>query len=1052
VDDDVDFAQSLADIITAEGYDVEVVLGAEAAIASMRRGPSDVAVVDVNLGAANGVDLVQALHNEFPKVQSILLTAYASADSVLDALHLRVYDYLRKPVAPKTFLLTLDHCFESIALRREKERAEEELAARNAELENINRRLRRIVETATELTMAVRVDDLDPRLLRAIAENLAAGGGSLFYIRNDALELAHSLDPGHTPFTIPLVDLPADCLISRALQTREPVLIQDVSIAKVRRSGWSGYTSGSAIVFPLVEDDKPFGVITLHNKENDPFTPQDLDLGRIIISLVTEVLRERRANEELQRSESRFRKLVEHSSDLVTVLDGDGIFRYESPSVKSVLGWEPGEILDTSVFSLMHPEDKDLLLQLMQDETGDDEIIHFEHRFRHRDGHYLVLDSYGRNLVNDPSIRGYVINSRDVTARNELAERLRTLFDQAPTAFFLVDFKGVFVDLNEAATELIGLKRDEVIGGVLPESSLLRDRDLERAQDLFRRSGEGEATGPVELTLHRLDGSVIVIEVFTRPVTIHGVAYVLGTARDITVQRQAQLALVESEERYRSVVETTFDALVISQDEKVKWMNRETSDLLGMDIDEVIDTPAISSVVEHQKQFALKIIQTVQQTRTPEGPHEISIARSDGSIRTLEWRSVPVEFDGRAAVMHIGRDIHEQRRAEQMLKESEAKYRTLFESAVDGICILDGEIFTDCNPAFCGLFDLPRQEIIGKTPYEVSPEFQPSGPRSDDLARIRIEAARNGSPQRFEWQHMRADGSMMDAEVLLGPIDLNNRRFVLAIVRDMTQQKLAAAREREHTNQLFQAAKMVSLGTLVSGVAHEINNPNNFIRLSTENLAELWPDIAKLLRRVHEDEPVQIKGVPLDAAEEIVDSVIKGLNEGSVRIERLVQSLKEYSRRDDGDLDQEVNLNDVVESAHTIVKSAIRKATRHYSFERSEVPTIHGNYHQIEQVVINLLTNACQALPDPEKAIRVATTYDDQSGLVQVVVEDQGIGIPEENLLHLTDPFFTTKRNIGGTGLGLSVSQRIVQSHGGELSFQSSSGSGTTAVLTLPTE
>ena len=112
---------------------------------------------------------------------------------------------------------------------------------------------------------------------------------------------------------------------------------------------------------------------------------------------------------------------------------------------------------------------------------------------------------------------------------------------------------------------------------------------------------------------------------------------------------------------------------------------------------------------------------------------------------------------------------------------------------------------------------------------------------------------------------------------------------------------------------------------------------------------------------------------------------------------------------------------------------------------------MRGNAQRIEQVVVNLLLNACEALPDPERAVRVATEHDRDAGVVRIAVRDEGVGIPPEHLARLTDPFFTTKRDQGGTGLGLSVSAAIVKEHGGTLEFRSPPGAGTTVVLSLPT-
>jgi polar amino acid transport system substrate-binding protein len=175
------------------------------------------------------------------------------------------------------------------------------------------------------------------------------------------------------------------------------------------------------------------------------------------------------------------------------------------------------------------------------------------------------------------------------------------------------------------------------------------------------------------------------------------------------------------------------------------------------------------------------------------------------------------------------------------------------------------------------------------------------------------------------------------------------------------------------------------------------------------------------------------------------------MQEGARRIKRIVEDLKDFARRDDADLSAAVDLNAVVAAALRLVDNSIRKATRHFAVEyAAEPPRFRGNHQRIEQVVVNLVLNACQALPDSERGIYLRTWHDAGQQAVLLEVRDEGEGIAQEQLPHLTDPFFTTKRETGGTGLGLSVSAGIVKEHGGSLAFCSAVGAGMTVVLTLP--
>jgi polar amino acid transport system substrate-binding protein len=167
------------------------------------------------------------------------------------------------------------------------------------------------------------------------------------------------------------------------------------------------------------------------------------------------------------------------------------------------------------------------------------------------------------------------------------------------------------------------------------------------------------------------------------------------------------------------------------------------------------------------------------------------------------------------------------------------------------------------------------------------------------------------------------------------------------------------------------------------------------------------------------------------------------------RIKHIVEDLKSFARREDAPRLEEVDVNEVARAALRLVGPAVRKATRRFETDLAAgLPRIRGNAQRIEQVIVNLLVNACEALPDPDRRVSLRTRRDGANVVLEV--RDEGVGIPAEHLSRIEEPFFTTKRERGGTGLGLSVSAGIVKEHGGSLVFTSAPGAGTTATLSLP--
>ncbi len=252
--------------------------------------------------------------------------------------------------------------------------------------------------------------------------------------------------------------------------------------------------------------------------------------------------------------------------------------------------------------------------------------------------------------------------------------------------------------------------------------------------------------------------------------------------------------------------------------------------------------------------------------------------------------------------------------------------------------------------------------------------------------------------------------------------------------------------------QLIQADKMASLGILVSGVAHEINNPNSLVLLNTpviiDSFEDLWPILEGYYRQHGE---FTVGGLEYTRMREEIPLMLTEMHAGGKRIKDIVEDLKDFARSDNSRQMESVDLNEVVRAATRLVDNSIKKATHCFTVSCSDsLKQVVGNSQRIEQVVVNLILNACQALETPDQCIGLRTFTRPDRKYVVLEVHDEGAGIDPEHLSHLTDPFFTTKRDSGGTGLGLSVSANIVKEHGGILEFHSEPGVGTIVSLALP--
>lgn len=295
-------------------------------------------------------------------------------------------------------------------------------------------------------------------------------------------------------------------------------------------------------------------------------------------------------------------------------------------------------------------------------------------------------------------------------------------------------------------------------------------------------------------------------------------------------------------------------------------------------------------------------------------------------------------------------------------------------------------------------------------------------------------------------QHMTRTLAASRGGVLLSSSVVGALAFSLVRRRQLSRQ-----REAESRREVERVARLAALGELAAGVAHEINNPNGMVRRNLEFVRDVLDDALPLLEEREDAARLTLGGVALAVAREQLPQLLADMTHGSRRIGEIVSDLKDFAREDVLDNRAAFDLNEAVAAAVRLLEGTIRKATDHFLLElQPELPKVTGNLRQIEQVVLNLVQNACQSLPDRSRAVTVTTRCDRLRRRNVVEVIDAGVGISAAHRERIFEPFFTTRRESGGTGLGLSVSLRIVKRHAGTLEVESAPGRGTRVTLELP--
>lgn len=400
---------------------------------------------------------------------------------------------------------------------------------------------------------------------------------------------------------------------------------------------------------------------------------------------------------------------------------------------------------------------------------------------------------------------------------------------------------------------------------------------------------------------------------------------------------------------------------------------------------------------------------------------ETVVIRPGGARIPIHVSASRIKLNATSARVAFLSDLNPQRRAAEALRESEERFRTVVQNAPDGVAILRERTILYLNERAASLLGLPGASAgVGR---QITEFLHPvdAALAQKRIGKILNTGRRPKEPQ--EYRSVAANGREVSVEISSIPIDLDGERAILAFARDVTERKAIQAR-------LAQADRLAALGVLSAGVAHEINNPLSYVLLNLEFLE-------RELKRLHEPE-----------RRETLLARVNEAKHGAERVATIVRDLKTFARGDEALLGP-VLLEPVIESALNVVGSEIRKrALVERRFEA--VPAVNGNAARLEQVFVNLLLNAAQAIPDTGCDHRISVGMARDGAMVRVTVADTGSGIADDVLDRIFDPFFTTKPPGVGTGLGLPICRGIVQAHGGELSVTSRVGQGSTFTLRLP--
>ena len=508
--------------------------------------------------------------------------------------------------------------------------------------------------------------------------------------------------------------------------------------------------------------------------------------------------RRKRAGKELHETESSYKRLFVNASEGILVAElQTKQFIYANPALCRMFGYTEGEMLQLSVEDI-HPKAS------MKHVLAEFDALARGKKTRainipclRRDGSVFYANISNTSLVLDDvkcNVGFFIDNTEHQQAEEALQKsdrELKALFKSMLNAFVLFesvfDQDGNFVSyrfvyINDAYERITGVKNDDVRGKTVHEVWPNTEASWVKAY------GDVATTG-VQSSFdmyHESTGKLYHCNVYRPWDTKDRFCVVF---EDITERKKAEEALKDSEEKYRSLIENANEAIFVALDGKLVFVNPMTVITMGYSGEELVSRPFTAFI--HQDDRDMVIDRHVRRMKGEETPnfYAFRIINGEGNIRWVELNSVLINWLGKPATLNFVSDITDRKKAEEALRESESKFRILFESANDAIFLMDQDIFVDCNPKALEMFGCTKEQVIGQRPFRFSPEVQPDGRNSMEKALEKINAALKGHPQFFEWKHSRYDETLFDSEVNLNAFTDSGKSYLQSIVRDITVRK-----------------------------------------------------------------------------------------------------------------------------------------------------------------------------------------------------------------------------------------------------------------------
>ncbi len=623
----------------------------------------------------------------------------------------------------------------------------------------------------------------------------------------------------------------------------------------------------------------------------------------------------------------------------------------------------------------------------------------------------------------------------------ESEARFRTIFEQAAVGVAqLNSVTGVFLRINRRYCEILDMPAEDVLGRAWME--LTHPDDL--AGDLLNmerlRAGEIRAFA-MERRLHRSDGSSVWINLTVSPMWQPGEqpSSHIAIVEDITKRKESERKLAESEMRLRAIFNSEPECVkLVGCRGELLDMNPAGLAMIEADSLQQVANQTIYPLIDREHLTAFREMH--QRVLSGESAElEFEIVGLKGTRRWVDTHATPLrDSSGEiVALLSVTRDITEAKRAAEALRESEELFRRLVELAPFGVRRndLDGRI-TFANEALGKIFGCTPEQMVGRFIWDFAVDDQARQCMKDRICRQISDP--HSDPGSSETKKLTCDNRLIDVT-----LDWTHDRDrdgnvigFIVIVTDISARKKSEQERRQHRNMLAHMTRLSTMGELVAGIAHEVKQPlyaiTNFATAAS----------------------VSLRGIPQSGliSEDWLQEMKEwnnGVRNASKRANEIIERLREFARKGEGRRES-INIGQLIRDSIDLVAFEARQCQTTVAMELDEgLADVVADRIQCEQVLVNLLHNAYEAVaefPCPRRVIVRAQRADD---FVEIQIADNGPGIPADQPGKLFEAFYTTKSS--GMGMGLAISQTIVEAHGGRLWGHSNQCGGATFHFTLPT-